>query len=70
MYDEMDIDAREDEWKNDAYEDYAFEKSLRDDYENCENVFSDDIDEAVNAVKYLVDKFFEYGWKFDINEYL
>jgi hypothetical protein len=70
MFNEIDIDIREDEWQNDAYEDYAFEKSLRDDYENCEEVFSEQIDEAVDSVKQLVANFAEYGWKFDINEYL
>lgn len=70
MFNEIDIDTREDEWQNDAYEDYAFEKSLRDDYENCEEVFSEQIDEAVESVKQLVANFAEYGWKFDINEYL
>jgi hypothetical protein len=70
MFNEINIDIREDEWQNDAYEDYAFEKSLRDDYENCEEVFSEQIDEAVDSVKQLVANFAEYGWKFDINEYL
>jgi hypothetical protein len=70
MYSEIDIDDRENEWQNDAYEDYAFEHSMRADYENYEQLVSKDIDEAVAMIKSLVDGFAEYGWKFDINEYL
>lgn len=51
-------------------EDYHFEDHMRASFENTEAFFDEQIEATIKLIQDLEDKFLEFGWEFDINDYL
>jgi Skp family chaperone for outer membrane proteins len=61
---------RDQELIDDAKQDEAYDKSLREDYEACEDAFAEEIDAVIQHIQNLENAFAEYGWEINIAEYL